>query len=127
MTPCHESHTHGPGVDDYLADLHDPARLEPDPGLAEEGCTCTYHSPDDECPLHGFEQWKLNRTAKLPYNRLAAGPPQGPVPVKGYTHVRRLGDFLHRVFMRPLDPPAEHCIDCPRCGLMIVVECEDED
>ena len=35
--------------------------------------------------------------------------------------------FLHRLFLRPLDPPVEHVVDCPRCGCMIVVPCEDED
>ena len=35
--------------------------------------------------------------------------------------------FLHRLFLRPLDPPMEHVIDCPKCGTTRVVVCEDED
>lgn len=23
-----------------------------------KACTCIYHEPDDQCPVHGFEVWK---------------------------------------------------------------------
>lgn len=33
--------------------------------------------------------------------------------------------FLHRLFLRPLDPPEEHEVECPRCMLTFWVDCED--
>lgn len=33
--------------------------------------------------------------------------------------------FLHRLFIRPLDPPEDHEVDCPWCGKTLYVECED--